>query len=88
MLGKEINYDAIDAAGHSLTLVAPVHAGRSCYFCENCGAFVIASMGVITVWHHPRRDDYSCEPASVGRTNLYDKLRNLELQDLERLRRL
>jgi hypothetical protein len=86
VLGKKIDYAALEAAGHDLTLVAPVHAGRSCYFCENCGAFVITSMGVITVWHHPRRDDYSCEPASVGRRKLYDKLRSLELQDLERLR--
>lgn len=85
MLGERLDYDAMEAAGHNLTLVAPMHAGRSCYLCENCGAFVISSMGVITVWHHPRRDDYSCEPAAVGRLKLYDKLLSLSLLDVERL---
>jgi hypothetical protein len=85
MVGERIDFDAIEALGHNLTLVAPMHAGRSCYSCENCGTFVIVVTDIIAVWHHSRHDRYCCEPAITGRRTLYDKLRTLELETLERL---
>ncbi len=86
MLGERLDYDAAETAGHNLTLVAPVHAGRSCYFCENCGAFVVAVSGIVRIWHHPRRDDYGCEPRQVARETLYSKIQVLDLGDWERLK--
>lgn len=85
MVGERLDFAALERRGHNLTLVAPVHAGRSCYVCENCGAFVLASMAVIEVWHHVHRDDYACETGHIGRRKLYDKLRCLDLRELERL---
>lgn len=85
MIGERLDFDALEAMGHDFTLVAPVHAGRSCYICENCGAFMLATMDAIEIWHHPHRDDPACEPGHVRRKKLYDKLRSLDLRDLERL---
>jgi hypothetical protein len=46
--------DALEKAGHDLTLVAPMLAGISRYYCERCGAFVtFGQRGVLAVFHLP-----------------------------------
>jgi len=88
MIGEEIDFDALEAKGHNLTLVAPLHAGRSCYVCENCGAFVLVKANVIAIWYHPHRSNDSCDPAREGGRALYDQLRALDLRELEKIRNL
>jgi hypothetical protein len=84
MLGKEIDFTALEAIGHNLTMVAPTQAGRTGYVCENCGAFALIESFVLVIWHHPHRDDATvCEPAHVGREKLYTKIQKLNLRTFE-----
>lgn len=44
---------AIEKLGHELTMVAPMHAGISTYYCEKCGALVTFYQGNMRVFHVP-----------------------------------
>ncbi len=50
-----LDYDALESAGHDLTLVAPMLAGVSTYVCENCGmVFLSGYSGHPPIIHAPR----------------------------------
>jgi len=36
-----IDWDELERRGHQFTMVAPMHIGRSLYWCENCGSFIV-----------------------------------------------
>jgi hypothetical protein len=47
------DFDALEKAGHDLTMLAPMLAGITTYYCERCGAVVTIGKGVMRVFHLP-----------------------------------
>lgn len=91
---KEINYDALEAAGHDLTQITGLVAGTTTYYCEHCGALVQTYQGKQTLFHLPTgswsREDKCLKGSAIGPKpkKLKEKLSELERQSLERLRRI
>jgi hypothetical protein len=91
---KVINYDALEAAGHSLTQITGLVAGTITYYCEHCGALVQTYQGNQTFFHLPTgswsREEKCLKGSAVGpkTKTLREKLDELEKESYERLRRI
>lgn len=83
--GERIDWDALEAAGHDFAMIAPLECGHSRYICEHCGAFLLLSAMRIEIWHHPHREDRTCEPRRGTGPLLSKKLLELMHRDLKRL---
>ncbi len=91
-----VDWDALEAAGHDLTHCGMLMAGTSLYYCENCGAFMLAGQEGISVFHLPPGSGSTqvrCPHPGRGRrmagatfSTLKSKLEALREADLERLK--
>jgi hypothetical protein len=83
-----VDWDALEEAGHLFMMVAPYAQGLSYYVCENCATFMITSglSPKIEVWHHPHREDRSCEPRRSQAETLETKLAALQARMVDRLK--
>lgn len=87
-------YDKLEEAGHDLTLVAPMMAGVSTYYCENCGALIQLSSSAIHGTNEVRLFHVFTESDSkedccirvVPMISLKSKLDALAAADYERLK--
>lgn len=94
MAHERIDWDELERRGHDFTLVAPMHIGRSTYWCENCGCVLVVVNAEIVVAGAPRahhdpltRCYGSDQPASTRqRPKLVDQLKQLDEEDYARLR--
>jgi hypothetical protein len=93
-------YDDLEAAGHELTFLS-LSIGVSSYYCENCGAYVQVggSPPEVSLFHMPRyalwrgssagtRERCCNDPPKTGEVTLKQKLKALEDESMDRLRRL
>lgn len=89
-----IDYDAFEAAGHDLTMLAGMHAGSTTYYCEGCGALVQVKGSLEIVLFHVHKGSWSTQEkcalvgftASSKRETLKEKLDALNEKSMERLR--
>jgi hypothetical protein len=100
--GPMFDFDLFeDVAGHALTLVQSMVAGRSTYYCENCGAVVLigGSESDLLIFHVPpgsasteqrcrMQHDEVGDAYFAERPTLKSKFEALERADYERLRRI
>lgn len=94
------DYDGFEEkAGHELTLTQGMIGGVSSYYCENCGALVQVGgpENSMILFHVPRGSlstEKKCVKAGTGagntatKTTLKEKLKKLEDESMERLRRI
>lgn len=94
------DYEAFEEkAGHELTMVGGLFGGVTTYYCENCGALVKVggSENSLVLFHVPRGSlstEKKCVKAGSGagnvhaKTSLKEKLKTLEEESMERLRRI
>ena len=47
------DWDRLEEVGHNFVQISGMTAGRTTYYCENCGALMIVSYEGIEVWHVP-----------------------------------
>lgn len=47
----QVDWDALEAAGHDFTLVSGPIAGRSTYLCERCSCLLIADSSGVVLLH-------------------------------------
>lgn len=88
-----INWDALEEAGHNLTHCGMLMPGRDLYYCENCGAVMLAHHEGVVVFHVPRGSlstqelCYYSRDALDGKT-LKEKLQTLQNEDWEKLKEI
>ncbi len=88
------DFDVLEEAGHDLSVVSGPMAGVSTYYCESCGALVLMRNVSIEVFHVPsgsQSSEKKCLPVALRPHEvigpmLKDKLHELHLRDIERLR--
>ena len=80
----------MEAAGHDLTHCGMLMAGTSLYYCENCGAFMLAGQQGIEVFHVPPGSGSTRErchnDVPDDSETLKSKLEALRQADFERLK--
>lgn len=62
MTPVRVDWDALERRGHEFTMVAPLHIGRSVYWCENCGCLIVVVNSEIVVAAVPQAL-HRCAPA-------------------------
>lgn len=85
---EDLDWDALEKAGHEFTLVATLSMGTSKYVCENCGALLVTGhwdKPKIEVWYHPHRDDRSCEQRRGLGPSLRVLMERLVFRQLDRI---
>ena len=87
-----IDWEALEAAGHNFTMVSGMVAGRSTYYCENCGALLIVTFDAIEVFHVHRGSPSTQERCHANgwedSKNLKTKLDEMQQRALERLKEI
>ena len=93
-----IDWDALEEAGHNLTMAAPLAIGISTYYCENCGGLLLVRDMEIEIWHVPltaEDDDIKLCLGTHSRLlhldkpkSLKDKLEEMRKRDYERLKEI
>ena len=83
-----LDWDTLEAGDHDFTMVSGPIGGVSIYYCEKCGAILLAAPKMV---FHPRRGSLSLPErcAAVDQANyvtLKSKLDELRDESIERLR--
>jgi hypothetical protein len=93
------DYEAIEAAGHDVTMLSGLTAGTTTYYCENCASIMLNTHGELALFHPPRGSHAAIdkcwssleqwlEVAGPSEPALRDKLKKLHKQQLRQLRRV